>query len=151
MTDYGWARLASTGSGLEQHRQQWCPVADREAFCTLVLGFHGFKRLWGPCERPCCSCRGDKVNQHNVAARCPNLFAQGLRHWGVLRACRGSLMSLWQRSISISFASQCWVMIWLCSQGCYPVRVCTVLVFCQGLPRKGHGFSSRTLLSVGPY
>lgn len=85
-----------TGSGLQQHRQQWCPVADRAAFCTAwCWDFMVSKDFGDPVRDPGCSCGGDKVNQHTVASRCPNLFAQGPRHWGVLRACRGSLMPQW--------------------------------------------------------
>lgn len=76
---------------------------------TVVSGDIG-----DPVRHPCCTCRGDRLNQHTVAAKWPNLFPQSLRHWAVLRAPRGSLMlwwlsfpSLWQRDISISFSSQC--------------------------------------------
>lgn len=96
-TDFHWLRVQ------QQHRQQWCPAETGQCLAQpgIVISLETLlsKDFGDPMRDPCCSCRGAKGNQHIVAATWPNLFVQGLRHWGALRACRGSPVPQWFLSL----------------------------------------------------
>lgn len=104
----------------------------------------------------CCSCRGVKVN-HTLWQQRGQTYLLG--DWGTGESwepvealqCHSGSCLCGRGTSQFPFPASARSQFGVCYQGCYPVWVCIILVFCQGLPRKCHDLSSRTSLSVGPY